>query len=563
MKKSKYLIVFILFTGLIILSSCSKSPDIIYVNGKIHTMDNQNSVVEALAVKDGRIIQTGTTAEITSKYESAERIDLEGKTVIPGLTDAEGSLVNYALNLSNIYLEKFTSREELKNSIKEKTGKFPPGTWIKIYYYGNDESTDDSLIKIDKVFLDEAAPEHNVYILNYTGTLAICNSKMLETLKINSETQPPENGDIAVYENDEIAGLLFGEAVKLINEKQRTISREDMAKYLELTSNEIVKFGITGVRDKTLNKESINIIRNLIDSNKFPLSLYVLISYEETDLFNEYITKGIEENYKDKLTIRGVSLDVDGSFEFSLSEMSEAYKNENKNYFSFNSENEVDDFIKKAFDKGFQVNIKAVGDKAITMTLNVIGKNLQNKNQGDHRTVLEHLQFVQKQDIAKFKEYQIIPSIRPEIHIDDISILNALTNERFSEITGLWKSLMDNSGRIITGSDFPFPNRTIIPFVQMYYMVTRKGFDPQNSAINNPDQKLTITDAVKAYTIWAAYANFDEEDRGSIEKDKFCDMVVLSEDIFGMENSPEKLLTIEVLKTIVSGKVIYNSSEKK
>lgn len=558
MKMRKYLLVLTVLLPVLSFYSCSEAPDVVYFNGKIYTMDNNNSVVEAVAIKDGLILETGSNEEINGKYESAEKIDLDGKVVIPGLNDAEGSLVNYALNLSNIYIEKFESRTVLENKIRDMTSRFREGTWIKVFYYGKDDATDDSITSLDRRYLDNLAPNYNLYIINNNGTIAICNSKILSTFKITNETEPPENGDFAYYENGELAGILFGEAVKLIDEKQRTISREDMAKYLELSGSEIIKLGITGVRDRTLNKESITILKNLIDSNRFPLNVYAVISYEDRDLFNEYITKGIEKSYKGKLSVRGVSIDVDGSFEFGLAEMYDNYKNANIKNFAFNSENDIDDFVKKSFEKDFQVNVKAVGDKAVNITLNVLERNIKAKNPKNHRTVVEHLQFVQPQDLVRFKDLNLIPSIRPEINIDDISILPVLIDENNTKNLGLWNSLLQNSGMIIVGSDFPFENRTIIPFIQMYYMVTRKSYDDGKSNVPDNQQMLSILNAVKSYTVWAAYANFEEDVRGTIEKNKFADMVVLSEDIFN--SPPEKLLTVQVLKTIIGGKVMFNSA---
>jgi predicted amidohydrolase YtcJ len=558
MKLHKYLLIVGFFLSVFTFYSCSKSPDVVYFNGKIHTMDNNNTIVESVVVKDGKILETGSSQEMNDKYESAEKIDLGGKVVIPGLTDAEGSLVNYALNLSNIYLEKFESRAVLENKIKEMTSRFKEGTWIKVFYYGKDDATDDSITNLDRRYLDNIAPNYNIYIINNNGTIAICNSTILKTFKITNETEPPEKGDFAYYEDGELAGLLFGDAVKLIDEKQRTISREDMAKFIEISATEIIKLGITGVRDRTLNKESIGILRNLIDSNKLPLKVYAVISYEDQTLFNEYIAKGIQKNYKDKLSVRSVSIDVDGSFEFALAEMSGKYKNANIKNFAFNSENEVEDFINRSLDREFQVNVKAVGDKAVNITLNVLERNIKSKNPKDHRTIIEHIEFIQPSDLQRFKELKIIPSVRPEIQIDDLYILNRLIDDENAKNLGMWNSLLQNSGIMTVGSDFPFENRTIIPFVQMYYLVTRKSPNGGETKIVNPEQKLTINDAVKAYTYWAAYSNFEEETRGTIEKNKFADMIVLSEDIFN--SPPEILLKVQVLKTIIDGKVMFNST---
>ncbi|MCX7834114.1 MAG: amidohydrolase [Ignavibacteria bacterium] len=555
MKKLFLFNLIIAFIAIFVFVGCSKNPDVVYYNGKVYTLDDKNTIAEAIAVKDGKIISVGSNKEIKENYSNVKAVDLGGKCVIPGFIDAEGSITHFAENLSTILLEKYNSTEELGKHIKEYCNKFHNDVWIKVYFYGKYESNDDSLGNIDKSVLDEFAPNHNLYVMNREGTIAVLNSKALNTLKLKVDLLPEEI-EAGVNENNELDGWITGSVQDFLSKRIYSYSKEVMASLLEIASKEILKWGIVEVRDRNLTKESINIIRNLIDSNKFPIKLYAVISYEY-DLLNEFLMKGIEKDYKGKLSVRAVSIDVDGAFEFKLADMFEKYKEAPQLVPAFKTEEDIEDLISKAFKSDFQVNIKAVGDKAVNMSLNSLEKQLKQKSVDNHRTVIENLQFIKADDLRRVKELKVIPSIRPEVCIDDAYILPKLIDSNAIKNLGLWKSLLNNAGYIIVGSDFPFENRTINPLVQIYYLLTRKDIDNPNATQINPSESLSILEALKAYTVWAAYACFDEECRGSLEKNKYADFVVLSEDIFNVR--PEDILKIKVLKTIVNGNVMYES----
>ncbi len=557
MKRINLLLVLPLLLIVVMLSSCSKSPDTIYVNGKIYTFDKNNNVVEALAVKEGKIYETGKSEELKKKFEKAEVIDLQGKTVIPGFTDSDGSLILFAQNLSNYNLAKFENRKSVEKIINEAKNRFKPGTWIGLIFYGGEESTADSIAELSRKYLDDLAPEHCVYLLDVTYNIALCNSAMLNAIRITPSSESPENGSIEKDDSGELTGFLFDDATSLINPSFRTYTKENMLSLVEIASNELLKYGIVGIQDRTVNKESITLFRQLIDSNKLPIRIYGVLSSGD-EAYKEYITKGIEKDYKEKLAIRGVSIDYDGAFEYQLASMFDEYKIKNKVNPTFSSDEALEELLTQAYDKKFQVNIKAVGDKAVNNVLNVIEKVHKSKSPKDHRTRIEHIEFAKKEDISRLKNLGIIPSVRPEVVIDDIQIVPLITNESNYQNMGMWKSMLESAGMLNVGSDFPF--QQINPLIQMYYLVTRQMIDTTEKInIPNPDQKISITDALKSYTIWPVYTAFEEESRGTLEKDKYADFIVLSEDI--INSQPQVLLKTKVLKTIFGGKVVY-SAEK-
>lgn len=557
MKTINLFIVLPLLLIVVMLSSCSKSPETIYVNGKIYTFDKDNNIVEAVAVKEGQIYETGKSEELKKKFEKAEVIDLQGKTVVPGFTDSDGSLILFAQNLSNTNLLKFESRKAIEKIITESKNRFKPGTWIGLMFYGGEEATADSIAELSRKYLDDIAPEHCVYLIDVTYNIALCNSAMLNAIRITPTSESPENGSIEKNDAGELTGFLFNDATSLINPSFRTYTKENMFSLVEIASNELLKYGIVSVQDRTINKESITLFRQLIDSNKLPIRIYGVLSTGD-EAYKEYITKGIEKDYKEKLSVRSVSIDYDGAFEYQLASMFDEYKTKNKVNPSFSSDEALEEFLIQAYDKKFQVNIKAVGDKAVNNVLNVIEKVQKAKNPKDHRTRIEHLEFAKKEDIARLKNLGIIPSVRPEVVMEDMQIVPLITNEANYQNMGMWKSMLESAGILNVGSDFPF--QQINPLVQMYYLITRQVTDTTDKlTIPNPEQKISITDALKAYTIWASYTAFEEEIRGSIEKGKYADFVVLSEDI--LTSQPQVLLKTKVLKTIVAGKIVY-SAEK-
>jgi predicted amidohydrolase YtcJ len=212
--------------------------------------------------------------------------------------------------------------------------------------------------------------------------------------------------------------------------------------------------------------------------------------------------------------------------------------------------------IKKAYDKGFQVSIKTVGDRAVTQTLNAIESVSKEMKTKDTRTRMEYLEFVVSSDIPRIKQLEIIPSIRPEVTLDDkITVAEIIAPENIQNL-GLWNTLMKQNDIIISGTDYPY--HTISPLVQMYYLSSGLSLDTAaNRIANNSAQKLTVMDALKSFTIWPSFAGFSDDVKGTLEQDKFADMVVLSDDI--LSSDPKVLLKASVLMTIIRGEVVYEN----
>jgi predicted amidohydrolase YtcJ len=557
----RYLKFVIIISISLMIFSCSKSPTTVFYNGKIYTLDKSNAIVEAIAVKDGKIVDVGKSDEMKDRYGKDKLVDLKGMTVLPGFIESDGSLVDFSLELARynnmVDLGNAKTVDNIVSLVTEKVKTQKEGSWVGGYGW-DDESITENFELINKSTLDKISTNHFIYLINKDGVVVWCNSKVLETLQITKLTPSPEGGEISKDEKGELDGLLFGKAVNLVKEKLPKFTKDDMQTALKNGTQELLKYGITGVVDRNLNIESINAFKELIDSNKIPVHIYAVLTGSD-ESFTEYLKKGMEVNYKDRLTVRAVTLDYDGAFELQSAAMNENYKSEPKKKKPYTDEVAIEKTLRDAIDRNFQFTIKTVGDEAVNKVLNVIDKVIKEKNPKDTRIKLECVEFINQNDLNRIKELKIIPSIRPETNIFDSYYIGEIIAPDAKKNYALWNSMVKNAGMITCGSGFPF-SHSISPLMEIFYMTMRQPIDTILYDIPNPEQKLSILDAVKSYTVWAAYSTFQEDTKGTLEKGKFADMVVLSDDIFNINGSA--ILNTKVMMTIVNGIVTYENKDK-
>lgn len=548
----KNIFLYLLIPISVLLISCSRNPDVLYTNGKIYTMDKNNSIVEAVAVKDGKILATGKTSELTEKYKSSKTIDLKGKTVIPGFIDAEGNLMEFSKQLSLVDLRFAKSVKEIVRLLREKIKTAKPEEWIGGFGWDELKLPDKDLERLDCAILDSISTSHYIYLINALGNTTWVNSKVLSAAKVTKDTPDPQNGSIGFRTSGEPNGLFYDDAQILIIKILPQPNESQVTANAELGITELHKYGITSISDANMSEEVLNVYKKMVDNKKFRLRLNAILNGKSL-LFEKYLQSG-PEDYNGKIKVKCAGLEFDGYFETQDAAMDNDYLNEPKRKTPYNDEYDIREFVKKAFEKDFQVSIKAVGDRAITQTLNAVdsaGKLVKNK---PGRTRVEYAEFVIGKDMQRIKQLEIIPSIRPEVTLTDKIMVQDIINPENSKNLGLWNNLFKLNNIIICGTDFPY--HTINPLIQIYYLTTGLGLDTSyNKQFNNSAQKLSLTDAVKSFTVWAAYSTFSEDVKGSIEPDKYADMIVLSNDIF--TSDPKALLNTVVLMTIFDGEIAY------
>ncbi|MCX7877765.1 MAG: amidohydrolase [Ignavibacteria bacterium] len=538
-----------------LFSSCGRKPEVIFINGKIYTLDKNNAIVEAIAVSDGKILALGKSSELTENYPSAKTIDLGGKTVIPGFIDAEGNLMEFSKQLSLIDLRNAKSLEEIKQLVRDRVKQSEPGEWIGGFGWDELKLTEKDLERLHHKILDSISTDHQIYLVNALGNTTWVNNRVLEIAKITKDTPDPEGGEIGFDENNQPTGLFYDMAQQIIIDLLPQPSEQQVMKNLERGIGELLKYGITELSDANVTEQGLNVYKKMTDEGKFPIRIYGIISGKGS-LFEKYLSNG-PEDYKEKVIIKCAGLEFDGYFETQDAAMIDDYKSDPKRMTPYNDEYDIKEMVKRAFEKGFQVSVKTVGDRAVNQTLNAIESASREVKSPTDRIRLEYCEFVRPEDMQRIRQMRIIPSVRPEITLTNKLIASELIRNENLQNLGLWNTLFKQNNIIISGTDFPY--HMINPLIQIYYLTTGLSLDTADNRIsNNSSQKLSIIDAVKSFTVYSAYANFCDDIKGSLEKDKFADMIVLSEDIF--TSDPSVLLNTKVLKTIIRGEILFDAT---
>jgi predicted amidohydrolase YtcJ len=546
-------ITLILILG-IFLASCSKNPEVIYVNGKIYTLDKNNTIAEAIAVREGKILAVGKSKDLTEKYSSAKVIDLEGKTVVPGFIDAEGNLMEFSRNLDFVDLRGTNNLNEIIQRVTEKVKASKDGDWIGGFGWDDLVLPEEEFQKIDRTVLDNISSKHYIYLVNSRADMVWVNSKVLEAAKITKDTPNPENGEIEKNDKNEPTGILYDDAQELVMKVLPQPTEQQVMANVEKGIKELFKYGITEVNDANMSEEILSLYKKMADANQFQMRLYAMVN-GKGPLFEKYIQSG-PENYKDRILVKCMHLEYDGYFETQDAAMENDYLQDPKRKTPYNDEYDIKEMTRKAFENNFQVSVKANGDRAVNSTLNAIESVTKEVKPKAGRTRLEYVEFVQPNDMQRIKQLEIIPSVRPEVTLVNKEFIGDLINPENGKNLGQWNALWKQNGIIISGTDFPY--HMINPLIQMYFLSTGLPLDTAAAkTINNSAQKLTVLDALKSFTVWSAYACFDEESKGTIEPGKLADMVVLSEDIITAD--PKALLTARILKTIVRGEIVFEN----
>ncbi|MCC6865969.1 MAG: amidohydrolase [Ignavibacteria bacterium] len=554
LKAKKVLSLLFIAVFCIFLSACTKTPEVIFVNGKIYTLDKNNTIVEAIAVHEGKILALGKSSELTEKYKDAKLIDLKGKTVVPGFIDAEANLMEFSKQLSLLDLRNAHSVNEILNLVRERVKISKPDEWIGGFGWDELKLSDTDLQKLNHSLLDAVSSQQYIYLVNALGNTTWVNKKVLDLTKINKQTPDPDGGAIGFDEAGNPTGLFYESAQSFVINILPQPSEQEVMNNISRGINELFKYGITEINDANITEQGLSVYKKMVDDNKFPIRLYAMIP-GKGPLFDKYVQSG-PENYKDRINIKCFSLEYDGYFETQDAAMNDDYNEDPKRMTPFNDDFDIKEMTKKANENNFQVSIKTVGDRAVTQTLNAIESVNKEVKSKAGRTRLEYLEFVNPNDMQRIKQLEIIPSIRPEVTLADKYYLTDMIKPENGQNLGLWSNLFKQNNYIISGTDFPY--HTINPLIIMYYLSSGLSLDTAaNRTVNNSAQKLSVLDALKSFTVYSAYASFADDLKGTLEKDKFADMVVLSEDIIA--NDPAVLLKTKVLMTVIRGEVMFEN----
>ena len=534
--------ILILIVLFISLQSCKKSVDFIAFNGNIYTVNSDFNTASAFAVNDGKFVDIGNE-EILSKYNTNQKIDLDGSTVLPGLIDAHCHFYGLGLNQSMIDLTGTNSFNEILEKISNKDNHIIRGRgwdqndW-KIKEFPNKE-------KLDLIY-----PNTPVILERIDGHAYLVNQKALDIAGIDINTKST-NGTL-LSKKGKLTGVLIDGPMSLIDNSFGEISLDDKIKALVSAQEICFKNGLTTVDDAGLSKDIIMLIDSLQKKELLKIRVYAMISNSENDV-NYFIENGpIKTN---SLNVRSVKVYGDGALGSRGATLKKPYSDDKHNYGKLvTSYKDIKDLANKLAEANFQMNTHAIGDSTINLLIDTYSKVLETKT--DPRWRIEHSQIIDVNDIKGYNN-KILPSVQPTHATSDMYWAEERVGSKRIKGAYAYKALLEKSKVIGLGTDFPVEK--VNPFHTFYASVSRKDLNDYPEKGFEFENALSREETLKGMTIWAAYLNFEEKEKGSIEKGKFADFIIIDRDIMKVEinKTPET----KVLKTYLSGELVYSKTK--
>ena len=528
---------------IILCFSCSddkQTVDSIIINANIYTVDNDFSKAEAFAVKDGKFLAVGTSREIQSKYASENIIDGKGKTIVPGFIDAHCHFLGLGLDQQAVDLVGTNSFEDVMKRVLDFQNE-------KQYDYvlgrGWDQNDWEDKTFPNKKLLDRLFPETPIALFRIDGHAVLCNQAALDLGNVTVNTTI-EGGEI-VIENGELTGVLIDNAEMLVMNHWPQPSRKDKVNALLAAQEICFDLGLTTVDDAGLDQDAIEIIDSLQKAGDLKMRVYAMVSFNEKNV-DYYLNKGIIKT--DRLNVRSFKFYADGALG-SRGAMLRAPYSDKPNHLGL-LVTDLETFNKNAeriANSDYQMNTHAIGDSANRVVLLTYNKVLANKP--DRRWRVEHAQVVSQEDFDLYKN--VLPSIQPTHATSDMYWAeDRLGSERIKGAYA-YKQLLDAYGKVALGTDFPVER--VSPFLTFYAAVARQDLEQYPEGGFQKENGLTREETLKGMTIWAAYSNFEESEKGSIEAGKFADFIILEKDIMTVDQN--EIPKIKVEQTFVNGEI--------
>jgi len=542
--------------GLTLFPHPRPAADLLLLSAHVVTMDASKSEAQAVAVLGDRILWVGSDAEARKRFGNASTtIDLHGATVLPGIIDAHVHLVSLGQSLLRLNLKDVSDEAEAVARVKQRIASAAPNEWI--LGWGWDEGKWASHYPTNKS-LNEVSPDNPVFLVGLHGFAAWANQRALQLAGITKDTKDSENGKILRDEKTgEPTGILLNRAQALVEQHIPPLTLEQTKKAVEVAARECVRNGLTSVHDARVSPLMLEAFRELIREDRLPLRIYAILDGADSALVKEWLTRGPEIDPDHRLTIRSFKLFADGALGSRGAALLQPYSDSPQSKGVVTTpETEIYNLTRRALEKGFQVCTHAIGDAANRMTLDAYARALSESPQArDSRLRIEHAQVLSPVDIARFAQLRVIPSMQPTHATSDMAWAEKRVGAARIKGAYAWRSLLATGAHLPLSSDFP--GETLNPFYGIYAALARQ--DPSGNPAGGwyPEQRLTLKEALRGYTIEAAYAEFEEKTKGSIEPGKLADFTVISQDINRL--APKEVLSIRVLKTFVGGKLVYGA----
>jgi predicted amidohydrolase YtcJ len=520
-------------------------------NATIYTAAVDQPVAEALAFEGGRLLAVGTESDLLAAYPQAERIDAAGRTVLPGLIDAHGHLMNLGASLMVADLVGTSSLGETIERLEAFASGLPTGGWL--VGRGWDQNNWPGATFPSAADLDRAFPEIPVYLVRVDGHAAWVNTAALERAPVLASAADPAGGRIVRDASGAPTGILIDTAMRFVADEIPPASPAEARLALDLALAETTKYGLTGVHDAGVDLAMVALFREAIDEGRFPLRLYAMIGGPGVTL-DHFCEQGPEYDYRGRLAVRSIKLYTDGALGSRGAALLADYSDEPGNHGLLMYE--PDDYaavVGRAMACGLQVNTHAIGDRGARLVLDTYEELLNASADGDGRHRMEHAQVVAPEDFPRFASLGVIASVQPIHATSDMGWAEERLGSERIRGAYAWRTLVNSGARLALGSDFPV--EPVNPLLGFHAAITRQDASGEPPGGWYPDEALTRDEALRGFTIDAAYAGFMEDEVGSLEPGKRADFVIVDRDI--MRVPADEVLASRVMATFLDGEAVF------
>lgn len=513
------------------------------INGNIITMNSSKPKAQAVAILDSKIVEVGTVAEVEPWVgEKTHVIDLKGKTAVPGLIDTHVHIADFGHSLTWIDLRGVRSIEEILRLLQERVRETPKGKWIIGRGWDQDRLKEKRYPT--RWDLDKVSPDNPVILRRVCGHILVANSKALETAGISKDTATSLDEQIdRDPKTGELTGVLKEAASDLAWNAQPEPTEQELMQTCVSACQKAVEAGLTSVHWFVQSPAEIRVLQELREQKRLPLRVYLVVPIEFLSQQSASLPSRFVND--DTLRLGGVKILTDGSLGARTAALKEPYNDEpsTKGILCY-SEKQIEKIVMLAQNRDLQLCVHAIGDRAINTTLNAFEKTQKKTLGKEHRHRLEHASVLSKQLIKRLKKLGLLVSVQPHFVVSDFWVEARLGSAR-AKWTYPFKTLIESNIRLSGGSDCPV--EPISPLLGIYALVARTSF---------PEERVSVEEALRIYTVNGAYASFEERFKGSIEIGKLADLTVLSHDPSTIK--PDKIKDVKVELTIVGGKIAYS-----
>jgi predicted amidohydrolase YtcJ len=546
----------LLLSPIAVWAQAKPAADLIVTNANVWTVDSKLPKAQAVAIIGDRIVAVGSQADVQGWRGASTRvIDAAGKLVLPGFNDAHVHFVSGGQQLDAVDLNDSTSAEEFVKRVAQQASKTPNKQWIT---GGDWDETKWSPAQLPtKEMIDAVTPDNPVFLNRYDGHMSLANSIALRLAGVTASTPDPPGGSIVRDAQGNPTGALKDAAMGYVFKVIPPLSHDQRLHAVQRALSHAASLGVTSVQDMNPEYADIAVYSELLDRGQLTARIYAAPLITQVD---DQVKIGIRRAFGSPyLRIGALKSYADGSLGSATAYFFEPFADQPNNHGLLSDEMHpislMHDRMMKADAAGLQLCTHAIGDAGISAILDIYTDLVKVHGKADRRFRIEHAQHMAAKDFARFADLGVIASVQPYHAIDDGRWAEKRIGHDRASRTYAFRTFLNDGVRVAFGTDWNVA--PLNPMLTLYAATTRATLDGKNPNGWFPEQKLTVVEAVQAYTMGSAYAEFQDQEKGSITPGKLADMVIVNDDIFQID--PVKIRDVKVTKTIVGGKVVWEA----